>query len=210
MTTADFLTSDGALQQDMQKKAQIQGQPYVDNGLSKDTEMQRQTGEVAWQQNKENQGIRHAVAMSNRQSMFMSEKNKEQFKNMRDSANYSQVIAPWLTGIETRLRTEAAERKSYQDYFNQKAIHDKVWSSFTEGLTPEEIQLRDKYNTGGWAAVSEYIGEDTTKSYVWSSLLQKLKQEETRQLAILKGVSVPSFDQDSSASKYGIFAGSFK
>ena len=201
------LTSDGALQQDMQMKAQIQGQQYVDNGLNKDTEMQRQTGEVAWQQNKENQGLRHAAAMSNRQSMFMTEKNKEQIKNMRDSANYSQVIAPWLTGIETRLRTETAERKAYQDYFNQKAIHDKVWSSFTEGLTPEEIKLRDLYNTGGWSAVSEYIGEDTSKSYVWSSLSQKLRQEETRQLAILKGVSVPSLDQDSSASKYGLFAG---
>lgn len=201
------LTSDGALQQDMQMKAQLQGQQYVDAGLSEDTEMQRQTGEVAWQQNKENQGLRHAAAMSNRQSMFMTEKNKDQIANMRDSANYSQVIAPWLTGIETRLRTAAAERKSYQDYFNQKAIHDKVWTTFTEGLTAEEIKLRDLYNTGGWASVSDYIGEDTAKSYVWSSLSQKLKQEETRQLAMLKGVSVPVLDKDDSENEYGLFAG---
>jgi hypothetical protein len=36
----------------------------------------------------------------------MSEKNKAQIENSRDSANFSQVVAPLMGGIEQRLRNE--------------------------------------------------------------------------------------------------------
>jgi len=49
------MTSDGALQQQMMMEAQIKGQEYVDQGLAKDDAMIKQTREVAWQQEKENQ-----------------------------------------------------------------------------------------------------------------------------------------------------------
>lgn len=49
------LTSDGALQQQMMIDAQIKGQEYIDQGNAKDDAMRRQTQEVAWQQEKENQ-----------------------------------------------------------------------------------------------------------------------------------------------------------
>lgn len=45
--------------------------------------------------------------------MLMSDKNKAQIKNMRDSANYSQVIAPYLAGTEQRLRQKAVEQEYY-------------------------------------------------------------------------------------------------
>jgi hypothetical protein len=38
--------------------------------------------------------------------MLMTEKNKAQIENTRDSANYSQILAPLLAGTEQRLRNE--------------------------------------------------------------------------------------------------------
>lgn len=172
------LTSDGALQQKMQLDAQIQGQQYIDQGNTKDEELIRQTREVAWQQNKENQLQRHAVAMQNRQAMLMAAKNKKQIENMRDSANYSQVISPLLSGIETRIRKKAAEQQQYQDYYDQSSIHDDVWNTYTDGLTAEQLQLRDLYNTGGVAALSEYLGDDTQKHSDWATVSRILQAEE--------------------------------
>jgi hypothetical protein len=51
--------------------------------------------------------------MENRQAMMMSEKNKKNIENIRDSANYSQVVQPLLTGITSRIRQDAAEQDAY-------------------------------------------------------------------------------------------------
>jgi hypothetical protein len=103
------LTSDGALQSQMMMEAQIKGQEYIDKGRAQDDAMIKQTREVAWQQEKENQQQRQAVAMQNKQAMLMSEKNKAQILNMRDSANFSQVVSPLLSATEQRLRNEGAK-----------------------------------------------------------------------------------------------------
>jgi hypothetical protein len=42
--------------------------------------------------------------MANRQSMLMTQKNKADIENARDSANYSQIVAPFLAAEEQRLR----------------------------------------------------------------------------------------------------------
>jgi hypothetical protein len=39
----------------------------------------------------------------------MSEKNKAQIENARDSANFSQVLSPLLAGKEQRLRNKGKE-----------------------------------------------------------------------------------------------------
>lgn len=49
------ITSDGALQQQMMMEAQLKGNDYVEQGNAKDDAVRRQTQEVAWQQEKENQ-----------------------------------------------------------------------------------------------------------------------------------------------------------
>ena len=105
------LTSDGALQSQMQMEAAIKGQDYTNQGNAKDDALTRQTAEVAWQQEKENQQQRQAGAMQNRQALLMTEKNKTQIENMRDSANYSQVFAPLVGATEQRLRSKAAQQE---------------------------------------------------------------------------------------------------
>jgi hypothetical protein len=51
--------------------------------------------------------------MQNRQAILMSEKNKAQIENMRDSANFSQVVSPLLAAKEQRLRNEGVEQEYY-------------------------------------------------------------------------------------------------
>lgn len=202
------LTSDGALQQQMQLEAQIQGQQYIDQGYAKDTELTRQTREVAWQQNKENQLQHHAAAMQNRQAMLMSERNKPQIENMRDSANYSQVIAPLLSGIEKRLRTKAAEQQHYQDYFNQASIKDEVWATYDTGLTSDQIQLRDLYNLKGIQSVYTFLEEHPEKTSDWYAVMRIMGEEERRRLAATYGVTLSNNRPADTASQYGIFANS--
>lgn len=202
------LTSDGALQQQMQLEAQIQGQQHIDQGKAADNELTRQTRETAWQQAKEDRLQRQAVAMQNRQAMLMSEKNEEQTKNMRDSANYSQIIAPLSMGIEKRLRAYAAEQKQYQEYFDKQAIHNNVWTSYDTGLTSEQIELRDLYNSGGYTAIDEVLTKDPNKRADWNAVLKILGDEEARRFAALKGVTYrTSAGSEGASDRYGYFAG---
>lgn len=202
------LTSDGALQQQMQLEAQIQGQQHIDQGKAADNELTRQTRETAWQQAKEDRLQRQAVAMQNRQAMLMSEKNKEQIRNMRDSANYSQIVSPLLMGIEKRLRASATEQEQYQEYFDKQAIHNDVWTSYDTGLTSEQIELRDIYNSGGFTAIDDVLTKDSSKRADWNAVLKILGDEETRRFAALKGVTYrTSAGSEGASDRYGYFAG---
>ena len=145
-TASTPLTSDGALQQQMMMEAQIKGQEYIDQGNAKDDAMRRQTQEVAWQQEKENQQQRQAVAMQNKQAMLMSEKNKAQIENMRDSANYSQIVEQYLGAQEQRLRNKGAEQEYYQEYYDDALVQSDVWNTYREGFTESQKQLLNTYN----------------------------------------------------------------
>jgi len=78
--------------------------------------------------------------MQNKQAMLMSEKNKAQIKNMRDSANYSQVVAPLLGGIEQRLRTKGKEQEYYQDYYDDALTASEVWNSYETNTNLSDSQ----------------------------------------------------------------------
>ena len=184
------LTSDGALQSQMMMEAQIKGQEYIDKGRAQDDAMIKQTREVAWQQEKENQQQRQAAAMQNRQAMLMSEKNKAQIRNLRDSANFSQVVSPLIQGKEQRLRNEGAQQEYYQDYYDDAMVSNNVWKTYKATLTPEQKKLRNIYNTQGSEGLTAYIGEDTTKLSTWNSLKRIMQEEIIRQKAALKGVSL--------------------
>ena len=200
------LTSDGSLQQQMMLDAQIKGQEFIDQGNAKDDAMIRQTNEVAWQQEKENQQQRQAVAMQNRQALLMSEKNKAQIKNMRDSANYSQVAAPLMMGIESKLREKGVEQKQYQDYYDNLAITDDVWNNAKDYVTPEELELVTKFLSEGQESLETFIAEDTTKVRTtnWISAQNKLKKEITRRQAALRGVTLSS-DKPQEADPYAMW-----
>ena len=184
------ITSDGALQQQMMMEAQLKGNDYIEQGNAKDDAMRRQTQEVAWQQEKENQQQRQAVAMQNKQAMLMSDKNKVQIRNMRDSANYSQVIAPYLTGIEQRLRQKTAEQEYYQDYYNEALVNSDVWHNYSESLTPKQLELRDLKNSGGSDAVGAYLTEHPEYETDWNQLNAIMKQQAIIRTAALKGVTI--------------------
>lgn len=189
-------TSDASLQQQMMMEAQIKGQEYIDQGNAKDDAMRRQTREVAWQQEKENQQQRQAVAMQNKQAMLMSEKNKSEIENMRDSANFSQVISPLLAAIEQRLRNKGVEQEYYQDYYDDALVTSDVWSGYenVEGLTDSQKQLAQIYNTKGQTGLEAYIKEDEAKkdarSADWLALKRIMDNEIIRRKAALKGVVV--------------------
>ena len=186
------VTSDGMAQQQMMLEAQIKGQEFIDQGNAQDEAMIRQTREVAWQQEKENQQQRQAVAMQNRQAMLMSEQNKTQIKNMRDSANYSQIVAPLMMGIESRLREKGAEQDYYQEYYDNLAVTDEVWNNAKDYVTPEELELVTKFLSEGETALNTYIQGDATgtRNQNWISAQHKLKQAIIQRQAALRGVTV--------------------
>ena len=185
------LTSDGALQSQMMMDAQIKGQQYIDQGNAQDEAMIKQTREVAWQQEKENQQQRQAAAMQNRQAMLMSEKNKANILNMRDSANFSQVLSPLLAGKEQRLRNKAAQQEYYQDYYDDATVTQDVWSNFNDGLSESQKVLRDKYINEGAEALTTYINEDkVTRNSDWTQLKQIMNNEIIRRKALIKGAIV--------------------
>ena len=184
------LTSDGAIQQKMMMDAQIKGQEYIDAGNTKDDAMVRQTGEVAWQQNKENQQQRQAAAMQNRQAMLMTSKNKAQIENARDSANYSQIINPLLTASEQRLRNKTQEQNAYKEYFEDARIQSDVYKNFREGVSDSQAAMLTEYLNGGLEGLNKFIGEDETKKKDWLAVQQLMSDEIIRRKAELQGVTL--------------------
>lgn len=204
------LTSDGALQQQMQLEAQIKGQEFINQGLAKDDELIKQTREVAWQQEKENQQARQAVAMQNRQAMLMTQKNKAQIENMRDSANYSQITAPLLAGVEQRLRNKGKQQEAYQQYYDEALVSNEVWNTFEDGLSNSQKALKNIYLTQGSTGVEKYIGTDTARRSDWIQLQRLMTNEILRRQAALRGVTInpSSLNNSLNSGRYGVFTDS--
>lgn len=200
------ITSDGALQQQMMMEAQIKGQDFINQGITKDDAVRRQTQEMAWQQNKENQQQRQAVTAANQQAMLMSDKNKAQIENMRDSANYSQVIEPYLSGSEQRLRQKAAGQDYYQEYYNEALVNSDVWHNYSEGLTPKQLELRNLKNTGGATAVEAYLKEHPEYETDWNQLNNIMRQQVVLRTAALREVTIdPRVFGNSSGTNNSLF-----
>lgn len=199
------LTSDGALQQQMMMEAQIKGQNYIDQGNAVDEQRIKQTKEAAWEQEKENQNLRNAVAMQNRQALLETQKNKAQIKNVRDSANFSQVLSPLLAGVEQRLRNKGKEQEYYQDYYDDAMVTQQVWNDYTDGLTDSQKELAKVFRTQGSQGILNYINGDTAKENEWWQLNRIMNQEALRRKAALKGVTINTgfgFDVSDPYSKW--------
>lgn len=184
------LTSDGALQSHMMMEAQIKGQQYIDQGNAQDEAMIKQTREVAWQQEKENQQQRQAAAMQNKQAMLMSEKNKAQIKNMRDSANFSQVVSPLLAAKEQRLRNKAAQQEYYQDYYDDAMVTQEVWNTYRDTLSESQKTLANEYITKGVTGLQEYMKNNNIPESDFIQLQQIMNNEILRRKAALKGAYI--------------------
>lgn len=199
------LTSDGAIQQQMMLDAQIKGQEYINKGNTQDETLTRQTRETAQQQEKENTQQRYAIAMANRQAMLMSQKNKAQIENSRNSANFSQIISPLLAGAEQRLRNKGKEQEYYQDYYDDAMVTQQVWNEYTEGLTDSQKELAKIFRTQGSQGILNYIDGDTDKENQWLQLKQIMQNEALRRKAALKGVTINpglGFDIDDPYAKW--------
>ena len=187
---AQPLTSDGALQQQMMREAQIKGQEYIDKGNAQDEALIKQTRETAWEQEKENQQLRQSTAMQNRQAMLMTQKNKADIENARDSANYSQIVSPYLTATEQRLREKGAEQEYWQDKYETALVEKQVWYDPNLQLTDVQKAIRDKYLLGNTADLQAYLDEDETRWTEYSKLRQIIDSEVLKRQAAIRGVNI--------------------
>ena len=207
------LTSDGALQQQMMMDAQIKGQQFIEQGNAQDEAAIKQSREAAWLQEKENQQQRQAAAMQNRQAILMSEKNKANILNSRDSANMSQVVSPLLAGVEKRLRTEGAQQKYYQDLYDDATVAKDTWNNFDTTLTDTQKTLRSEYLKGGATGVETYLKSDPalqeSRYKEWISLQSIMNDEILRKKALIKGAIIKnttsSLNQPNSFETQSIF-----
>ena len=199
------LTSDGAIQQQMMMDAQLKGQQYVDQGRAKDEALIRQSREAAIQQEKENNQQRMAAAMQNKKSMLTTIANKAKIENTRDSANYSQILAPLLAGDEQRLRNNEVQKERYQSYYDDALASQDVWSNFRDNLTPEQVVMADKFKTGGLGAVEDYINGDTSKQEQFMQLQRIMNREIIRKQAASKGVYL-NYPAAQTTQNFGIFS----
>ena len=187
---AQPLTSDGALQQQMMMEAQIKGQEYIDKGNAQDEALIKQTRETAWEQEKENQQLRQSTAMQNRQAMLMTQKNKADIENARDSANYSQIVSPYLTATEQRLREKGAEQEYWQDKYETALVEKQVWYDPNLQLTDVQKAIRDKYLLGNTEDLQAYLDEDKTRWTEYSKLRQIIDSEVLKRQAAIRGVNL--------------------
>lgn len=197
------LTSDGALQQQMKIDTQIKGQELINQGNAQNEALIRQSQEVAWQQEKENQQQRQAVAMQNKQAMLMSEKNKANIKNTRDSAMQSMIINPLLSSIEQRLRNEAVEQQTNQDYYYEKMLPREVLNTI-ELTDPKQNALRTLWVNQGYEGVQEAIIAGTYTQNDFNQLSRLINDEILKRQMDYKGVSLNTPPSD----KFAFWQGS--
>lgn len=197
------LTSDGSLQQDARLKAEIEAQKSIAQGLEADNQRIRQTQEIAWQQEKENQLQRNAVANANRQAMMMSEKNKSNILNMRDSANFSQVINPFLSAKEQRLRDEVTKQERYQDELDKAYVSQDIWNNMDESnLTDEQKTMRTIYLSQGSNGLNTYFIDHPEARGAWAVLNQEVEKQTLQRLAQLKGITINSLETNNSITPW--------
>lgn len=200
------LTSDGALQQDMMLKAQLEGQNFIDQGLAQDDVIRRQTQEVAWQQEKENQQQRQSAAMQNRQAMLETQKNKANLENIRDSGNYSQIIEPFISTQEQRLRNEAIRKEQLEQQYKDASVVQDVWTNYDFGDDPNADkynQIRTDYINGGAATIQENIANNLYTQADYNAITRLINNEILRRKAEIQGVSL---NNPVSISQYGIWS----
>ena len=200
------ITSDGALQQDMMLKAQLEGQNFINQGLAQDDVIRRQTQEVAWQQEKENQQQRQSAAMQNRQAMLETQKNKANLENIRDSGNYSQIIEPFISTQEQRLRNEAIRKEQLEQQYKDASVVQDVWTNYDFGNDPNADkynQIRTDYINGGAAAIQENIANNLYTQADYNAITRLINNEILRKKAEIQGISL---NNPVSISQYGIWS----
>lgn len=144
-------TSDASLQLAGELEAQNKADDIRFQGDMADADMFYKTRMMAQQESDAAKARRTDVANRNRASMLQIDAAKAQIDSAKTTANYQQVINPYLSGIENQFRQNRAARKQYDaESYRQgllSTMQPQYDAAVQAGDTAKQQQLLRQYNT---------------------------------------------------------------
>lgn len=144
-------TSDASLQLAGELEAQNKAGDIRFQGDMADADMFYKTRMMAQQESDAAKARRTDVANRNRASMLQTDAAKAQIDSAKTTANYQQVINPYLSGIENQFRQNRAARKQYDaESYRQgllSTMQPQYDAAVQAGDTAKQQQLLRQYNT---------------------------------------------------------------
>lgn len=144
-------TSDASLQLAGELEAQNKAGDIRFQGDMADADMFYKTRMMAQQESDAAKARRTDVANRNRASMLRIDAAKAQIDSAKTTANYQQVINPYLSGIENQFRQNRAARKQYDaESYRQgllATMQPQYDAAVQAGDTAKQQQLLRQYNT---------------------------------------------------------------
>lgn len=187
-------TSDASLQLAGELEASGRaGQARFQGGLQ-DAEMFYKTRILGQQESDAAKARRVEVANRNRASMNAIDAAKKQIDAGRVTANYQQVIAPYLAGVENRFRQTKAMRdqlalesylneansnyntsaaKIMEDYKDDPIGAQRELSKLRKGLQSDMLKKRSSLISTPWLV--QFSGKGSKLSYAERAMLQRAK-----------------------------------
>lgn len=187
-------TSDASLQLAGELEASGRaGQARFQGGLQ-DAEMFYKTRMLGQQESDAAKARRVDVANRNRASMNAIDAAKKQIDAGRVTANYQQVIAPYLAGVENRFRQTKAMRdqlalesylneansnyntsaaKIMEDYKDDPIGAQRELSKLQKGLQSDMLKKRSSLISTPWLV--QFSGKGSKLSYAERAMLQRAK-----------------------------------
>lgn len=187
-------TSDASLQLAGELEASGRaGQARFQGGLQ-DAEMFYKTRMLGQQESDAAKARRVEVANRNRASMNAIDAAKKQIDAGRVTANYQQVIAPYLAGVENRFRQTKAVRdqlalesylneansnyntsaaKIMEDYKDDPIGAQRELSKLQKGLQSDMLKKRSSLISTPWLV--QFSGKGSKLSYAERAMLQRVK-----------------------------------
>lgn len=187
-------TSDASLQLAGELEASGRaGQARFQGGLQ-DAEMFYKTRMLGQQESDAAKARRVEVANRNRASMNAIDAAKRQIDAGRVTANYQQVIAPYLAGVENRFRQTKAMRdqlalesylneansnyntstaKIMEDYKDDPIGAQRELSKLQKGLQSDMLKKRSSLISTPWLV--QFSGKGSKLSYAERAMLQRAK-----------------------------------
>lgn len=187
-------TSDASLQLAGELEASGRaGQARFQGGLQ-DAEMFYKTRMLGQQESDAAKARRVEVANRNRASMNAIDAAKKQIDAGRVTANYQQVIAPYLAGVENRFRQTKAMRdqlalesylneansnyntsaaKIMEDYKDDPVGAQRELSKLQKGLQSDMLKKRSSLISTPWLV--QFSGKGSKLSYAERAMLQRAK-----------------------------------
>ena len=143
-------TSDASLQLAGELEAQNKAGDIRFQGDMADADMFYKTRMMAQQESDAAKARRTDVANRNRASMLQIDAAKAQIDSAKTTANYQQVINPYLSGIENQFRQNRAARKQYDaESYRQgllSTMQPQYYAAVQAGDTAKQQQLLRRYN----------------------------------------------------------------